>query len=93
MKKKLLGLCFGGFLIFLFASCNESGIGSDDLQINPGEQPILKTTGEESVKITNEEISDISPHKSNESDNMETPSNYINNSDSNKDSEQPSSTN
>lgn len=58
MKSKILKMGFGFFLMCLFVACNDSGTGSDDLHVNPQEQPILKSQSEEeSMKTTtNEEI-------------------------------------
>lgn len=50
MKSKVLKIGFGFFLMCLFAACNDSGTGSDDLNISPEDQPILKSQAEESIK-------------------------------------------
>lgn len=50
MKSKILKMGFGFFLMCLFVACNESGTGSDDLNISPEDQPILKSQAEESIK-------------------------------------------
>lgn len=58
MENKILKIGFGILLMCLIVACNDFGTGSDDLHVNPEEQPILKSQSEEeSVKTTtNEEI-------------------------------------
>lgn len=62
MKSKILKIGFGFFLMCLFVACNESGTGSDDLNVSPEDQPILKSQAEESIKtpITTEEVVPVS---------------------------------
>lgn len=50
MKNKILKIGFGFFLMCLFAACNDSGTGCDGLNVNPKDQPILKSQAEESIE-------------------------------------------
>lgn len=52
MKSKILKIGFGFFLMCLFVACNESGTGSDDLNVSPDDQPILKSQAEESIQTS-----------------------------------------